>query len=83
MKYSSGIVALVATALIIYGFVIMADNEPLAHKYIGLGTVGIFFIAMPIFLIKVSKGKKMKNYMLNEENIKKMQGKSTESTEDQ
>ncbi|MDO6490033.1 MAG: hypothetical protein ABJD66_14830 [Cellulophaga sp.] len=83
MKYSSGIVALIALGLIIYGFIILEGNEVVAHKCIGFGTVGIFFIAMPLFLIRVSKGKNVKNYMLNEENIRKMQGKNLEKTENQ
>ncbi|WBU90972.1 hypothetical protein [Cellulophaga omnivescoria] len=83
MKYSSGIVALVAIGLIVYGFIILEGNETIAHKFIGFGTVGIFFIAMPLFLIRVSKGKNVKNYMLNEENIRKMQGKNLEKTDNQ
>lgn len=83
MKYSSGIVAVIALGLIIYGFIILEGNEAIAHKCIGFGTVGIFFIAMPLFLIRVSKGKNVKNYMLNEENIRKMQGKNLENTENQ
>lgn len=83
MKYSSGIVVVIAIGLIIYGFSILDTNEAIAHKCIGFGTVGIFFIAMPLFLIKVSKGKKVKDYMLNEENIRKMQGKKTEKTNSQ
>lgn len=42
------------------------------HFYIGIGMIGLFFIVMPLFLIKYSKGKKLEDYMLNEENIKKM-----------
>ncbi|WP_349628850.1 hypothetical protein [Cellulophaga sp. 20_2_10] len=83
MKYSSGIVALISIGLIIYGFTLLETNELVAHKCIGFGTVGIFFIAMPLFLIRVSKGKKVKDYMLNEENIRKMQGKHLEKTKDQ
>lgn len=83
MKYLILAIILFSVGIIIYGFVIMSDNEPLAHKFIGSGTVGIFLIAMPLFLIKVSKGKKMKDYMLTEENIKKMQGKDLEKPENQ
>ncbi len=83
MKFISGITALLAIGLIAYGLIILTDNEPLGHKCIGFGTVGLFFIAMPVFLVSASKGKKMKDYMLNEENIKKMKGKNTENTENQ
>lgn len=83
MKYFIGLILLASIVCIIYGFNIMSTNEPLAHKYIGSGTVGIFLIAMPLFLVKESKGKKMKDYMLNEENIKKMQGKKPKKPENQ
>lgn len=62
-------------ACIFYGFSIQEEQLTLSHKYIGFGTVGIFLVAMPLFLIKYSKGKKMKDYMLNEENILKMRDK--------
>ncbi|MDX1327330.1 MAG: hypothetical protein R3299_06455, partial [Arenibacter sp.] len=69
------LVLLASLASIIYGFTIQETDVIFANKCIGFGTVGIFLIAMPLFLIKVSKGKNMKDYMLNEENIRKMQGK--------
>ena len=83
MKYLIAAILLFSIGSIIYGFTIMIENEALAHKCIGFGTVGIFLVAMPLFLVKVSKGKKMKDYMLTEENIKKMQGKNTEKPENQ
>ena len=55
----------------------------IANKYIGFGTVGLFLIAMPIFLIKESKNRKVKDYMLTEENIRKMQGKDPKKPENQ
>jgi hypothetical protein len=38
---------------------------------------------MPLFLYKESKGKKMNDYMLTEENIRKMRGKEGEKPENQ
>lgn len=75
MKFKHFILLLILASFsaIIYGFVIKKNNEPLGHKYIGGGTVGLFLIAMPLFLIKESRGKKMKDYMLSKENIKTMQ----------
>ncbi len=67
-----GIVILSFTS-IIYGFNIKSEDEIKGNKFIGAGTVGLFLVAMPLFLIKESRGKKMKDYMLNHENIKKMQ----------
>ena len=59
----------------IYGFSLDDNEEDLANKYIGSGTVLLFLVAMPLFLIRESKGKKMNDYMLTEENVRKMQGK--------
>ncbi|MEA1786623.1 hypothetical protein U1E44_11010 [Arenibacter sp. GZD96] len=75
MKYIIITVVLASLVLIIYGFSIKEDANALAHKCIGFGTVGLFLIAMPLFLIKAGKGKNVKDYMLTEENIRKMQGK--------
>lgn len=66
-----------------YGFSIMEEDTITANKCIGFGTVGIFLVAMPLFLIKESRGKRMKDYMLTEENIKKMQERRDERPEDQ
>jgi len=74
---------LLSFSLIIYGFTIKEDNLATANKYIGFGTVGLFLIAMPLFLIKESKGKSMKDYMLTNENVKKMQGKEQKNAENQ
>ena len=83
MKYVISLILIASLASIIYGFSINEENLDLSNKCIGFGTVGIFLVAMPLFLIKVSKGKKMKDYMLTEENIRKMQGKEKETTDDQ
>lgn len=76
-------IVLISATAIIYGFSIKEDKESLANKCIGFGTVGLFLIAMPMFLYKESKGKKMKDYMLTDENIRKMQGKNPEKPENQ
>ncbi len=83
LKYLITLILLASIVSIIYGFTIEEEQVTLAQKCIGLGTVGIFLIAMPLFLIKESKGKKMKDYMLNEENIRKMKGKNLEKTDNQ
>ncbi len=83
MKYFILIVVLASAGAIIYGFQIQANEPELADKCIGFGTVGLFLVAMPLFLFKESKGKKVKDYMLSDENIRKMQGKNTENTENQ
>lgn len=66
-----------AIAVILAGFLV--DLEPeLSNRLKGIGTVMIFFVVMPLFLIVESPGKKMKDYMLTEENIKKMQSDKKE-----
>lgn len=82
-KHIIVVIVLASSAAIVYGFSIQDQNTVLANKCIGFGTVGLFLIAMPMFLFKESKGKKMKDYMLTDENIKKMQGKNPEKPENQ
>lgn len=82
-KHMILLIVMASATAIIYGFGIQ-DNDPvLANKCIGFGTVGLFLIAMPMFLFKESKGKKMRDYMLTNENIRKMQGKKDEKSEKQ
>jgi undecaprenyl pyrophosphate phosphatase UppP len=65
------ILFVVAVVTIISGFWL---NDPvISNRLKGLGTVMIFFVVMPLFLLIESPRKKMKDYMLTEENIKKMQ----------
>ena len=82
-KYIIVLILLASFAAIIYGFYIKTTDEFLANKYIGFGTVGIFLIAMPLFLFKESKGKQIKDYMLTKENIEKMQKKERQNIENQ
>jgi hypothetical protein len=58
----------------------METSELEANKYIGFGVVGLFLLAMPLFLITESRGKNMKDYMLTDENIRKMREKKADST---
>lgn len=83
MKYIITTIVIVSLGCIIYGFNLEADQHYTANKFIGSGTVGIFLLAMPLFLLKESRGKKLKDYMLNEENIRKMQGKEFKKTDNQ
>ncbi|MFD2587257.1 hypothetical protein ACFSQJ_09970 [Croceitalea marina] len=85
MKFKHLIVLIVIASFtaIIYGFTIKSQDTLLANKFIGSGTVGLFLIAMPLFLYKESKGKKMKDYMLTKENIEKMQKKERQKTGNQ
>jgi len=83
MKYIITLIVLISIGLIIYGFTLDASQEALSHRYIGSGTLGLFLLAMPLFLINESKGKKFKDYMLTDENVRKMQGKEPRNTDNQ
>ena len=82
-KYIIIFITLASFGSIFHGFSIQGNAPDLGHKFIGFGTAGLFFLAMPLFLIKESKGKKMKDYMLNKENIIKMQKQNLDKTENQ
>lgn len=71
-KYLVTIIVLMSLGAIIYGFVVIDEQPSLGNKCIGFGTVGLFLLAMPLFLLRESRGKKVKDYMLSEENIRKM-----------
>jgi len=83
MKYLITFIVLISIGAIIYGFSLDAGQDALSHKYIGSGTLGLFLLAMPLFLIKESKGKKFNDYMLTDENVRKMQGKKPRNTDNQ
>ncbi len=80
-KYIIVIAVIASLASIIYGFTIKEEAPLTANKFIGGGTVGLFFVAMPLFLITAGKGKRMKDYMLTKENIKKMQSNEEKNAE--
>lgn len=75
MKYIIISVVVASLGLVIYGFGIQDNDPAMGHKCIGFGTSGLFLVAMPLFLVHAGKGKKVKDYMLTEENIRKMQAK--------
>jgi hypothetical protein len=72
VRYLVLLIVLASLGGIAYGFTLMETAPVTANKYIGFGVVGLFLVAMPIFLIFESRGKKMKDYMLTDENIRKM-----------
>lgn len=81
MKYIISLIVVASFGAILYGFSIQEEELSLAHKFIGFGTAGLFLLAMPLFLYKESKGKKMNDYMLTEKNIRKMRGEEPEKPE--
>ena len=82
-RYIIIIITLASISAIGYGFFKLEEVPPVAHKFIGFGTVGLFLIAMPLFLLTYSKGKKMKDYMLTEENIRKMRSSRDKKPDNQ
>jgi hypothetical protein len=72
LRYLVLLIVLASLGSIIYGFTLLEDTPVTANKCIGFGVVGLFLLAMPLFLIVESRGKKMKDYMLTDENVRKM-----------
>lgn len=83
MKYLILIILLASITSIVYGFTLPITETDLADKFKGFGTIGLFFVAMPLFLLTAGKGKNLKDYMLTDENIKKMREKDIEKPENQ
>ena len=81
MRFFILLIVIASFGLIIYGFNLEESQEALANKYIGSGTLGLFLLAMPLFLYTESKGKKFKDYMLTEDSVRKMQGKEPKNPE--
>ena len=77
------LIVLASLGSIAYGFMTFEANETRANQCIGFGVVGLFLLAMPLFLISESRGKKLGDYMLTEENIRKMRGKKSNTSENQ
>lgn len=82
LKYIITIIVLASLGSIIYGYTLDVEEQALANKYIGGGTLGLFLLAMPLFLYKESKTRNWDDYMLNEKNVRKMQGRPPKDTED-
>ena len=82
MRYFILLIVVVCFSTIGYGYSLDDTQEASANKYIGSGTLGLFLVAMPLFLYNESKGKKMNDYMLTDENVRKMQGKPPKKKKD-
>lgn len=54
------------------------DNVLTGDRIIGLAVLASAFILMPIFLYQRWKGKKLKDYTLSDENLKKMKDRNQE-----
>lgn len=56
----------------------MNEQVLLGDRIIGISVLASAFILMPIFLYVRWKGKKLKDYTLSDENLKKMRDKKQE-----
>lgn len=83
LKHILTLIVIAALGCIIYGYTLDTEEQALAHKFIGGGTLSLFLIAMPIFLYKESKTRNWDDYMLNEKNVRKMQGKPPKDSENE
>ena len=73
LKHSITLIVITCLGAIIFGYTLDNEENGSAEKFIGSGTLGLFLVAMPLFLYKESKTRKWNNYMLNDENVRKMQ----------
>ena len=70
MKYIIALLFIASIGSIITGFVL--KPEPIAEKFIGYGVIGLFLFVIPLFSYHRWKDRKVKDYMLTNENIEKM-----------
>ena len=55
------------------GFFIKPEDQATGDLIIGLALMAGFFVLMPLFIYHRWKDRSVKDYMLNKENIEKMQ----------
>lgn len=83
IRYVVLAIVLASLAGIAYGFTRMEEAPQQANKCIGFGVVGLFLLAMPLFLVSESRGKNMKDYMLTDQKIREMRENRKKSPENQ
>ncbi len=73
MKYVIRILFAVTVGLVCTGYYFKnSGNHPKGDIIVGIGILLATFILMPIFIYHRWKNKKVSDYMLTEENLKKM-----------
>lgn len=75
MRWILIILLFVAIGLITYGFIINSSAVRSGEFYIGIGTVLLFFIIIPLFLYSRRNKMNADKYILTKENLKKMREK--------
>ena len=71
MRIFINILSILILIGLIAGFIIKPKDELLGDRVIGITILAGAFILMPSFIIYRSRGKKMKDYMLTNENLQK------------
>ena len=72
MKWFLRIFFVLILVNIIIGYVIKQTDIPFGEKWIGFSVAIGFFVYMPLFLVHRGKGKRLQDYTLSPENLKKM-----------
>ena len=64
---------------LIVGFQKKSVDESLGNKIIGFSVIVFVFVFLPVFIYNGWKNKSLDDYMLSDEKLKKMGGKSLKS----
>ncbi len=73
MKYIIKILLVLIVILVGVGYYFKNTGDHITgDKLVGIGILGASFILMPLFIYHRWKDKKVKDYMLTEENLNKM-----------
>lgn len=75
-RYIIIVLFFIFAGMMIYGIYLsnsqQIDDIPKSHQFKGIAVTGLFLVLMPLFIYHRWKDKKVKDYMLSEENIMKM-----------
>ncbi|MHA7055849.1 hypothetical protein ACWGOQ_0001415 [Aquimarina sp. M1] len=83
MKYLIRILFLAVILLVAFGYYHKnSGDHAIGDKWVGIGILTASFVLMPLFIYHRWKNKKVKDYMLTEENIKKMRDFNNEEKTD-
>ena len=79
MKKIIYLLTLVLISSFSFGFYQKSINEEIGNKIIGYSVLVLVFVYLPIFIYNGWKNKSIEDYMLSNDKLKKMRGKSLES----
>jgi len=73
MKYIIRMLFILVVLLVGIGYYFKnTGDHPRGDTFVGIGILGASFILMPVFIYHRWKNKNVKDYMLTEENLRKM-----------